>query len=471
MSRGAFENRQSIGGSMGASNPRPSCGVTNSTGLDHGTSALICTDAPCSTGRPGSFTPEGLWADIVNSRLPLSAQDKVYTLAQNFQLFARLQGNVDLKPDQLDPQPLANPDLYDAYAERMQARHDWVHAIANSRRIVRQLNAQELGLSAEQLDDLRGYLNHRLSKAAPYYTQMANLNLLEGDSRAWTRTCNLTSLSMSLEALGIGPEDFNGDRARLQRIAETLEVWRYDKFKKDEEKEEAKKKKYKNYKRGPVIGAYSIGDVTNLRMPDFLQFVAVYVVADPLIDTLTGDAFLTKIGEARTKAASKVILYETLIKIASLFGVKCVEGKAIHSYGEKVIGFEKAIKADDKVMMKAGSNLTAYGKAEEDKDEQTTALADFKEKYAPHMEKSLSTYQSQILERIAPELDRGNQVFLHKPGVPSGHYMKLHDLRRTPVDSPGVIIDDPWSPGKHSPLTWREAFNLGYFDSYMVLSK
>jgi hypothetical protein len=457
---------------MGASNPRPSCGATNSSALDNGTSALICTDAPCSTGRPGSFSPDALWADIVNGRLPLSAQDKVYTLVHNLQLFARLQSNVDMTPPQFkDARPLANPDLYDAYAERMQARRDWVHAISNSRRIVQQLNAQDLGLSAEQLEDLRGYLYHRLSQAAPYYTQMANLNLLEDDSRAWTRTCNVTSLSMSLEALGIAPEDFKGDRARLQRIADTLEAWRYDKFKRDEKQEEAKKKANKNYTRGAIVGAYSIADVTDLRMPDFLQFVAVYVTADPLIDTLTGEAYLRKVQEARDKAASKVTLYETLIKIAGLFGVKCLQGKGIQSYGEKVIGFEKAIKSDEKAMMKAGSNLTAYGKAEEDRDEQSAALADFKAKYAPHMEKSVSTYQSQILERIAPELDRGNQIFLHKPGVPSGHYMKLHKLERTPVDAPGVFIDDPWTPGKQSPLTWREAFDKGYFDSYMVLSK
>lgn len=442
---------------MGASNPRPSCGATNSSSLDNGTSALICTDAPCSTGRPGSFSPEALWSDILSSRLPLSAQDKVFTLAQNLQLFARLQGNVDMTAPQFkDARPLANPDMYDTYAEQMQTRRDWVHAIANSRKIVRQLNAQELGLSAEQLDDLKGYLSHRISEAAPYYTQMANLNLLQGDSRAWTRTCNVTSLSMSLEALGITPADFTGDFARLRRIAETLEVWRYDKY---------------DNKKDRGVAAYCFTDVTDLRLPDFLQFVAVYVMCDPLIDTLTGKPYLDKLRQALDAATSKVILYKTLIQIAGLFGVKCVEGKPIQSYGEKVIGYEKAIHADEQAMKKAGSNLTAYGKAEDDKDEQTAALADFKQKYAPHMEKSLSTYQSQILEKIAPELDRGNQVFLHKPGVPSGHYMKLHDLVRTPVDAAGVIIDDPWSPGKRSPLTWREAFEKGYFDSYMVLSK
>jgi len=457
---------------MGASVPRPQCVVTNSTCIDTGTSAMMCSPSPCSTGRQASFPPDGLWAEIVNSPLPLSAQDKVFTLSHNLQLFARLQGNIDMTPAQLNAQPLSNPDMYDAYAERMQMRGEFVHALAQSRRIVKELNAHELNLSQEQLEALKTYLNRRLLEAAPYYTQMANLNLLAGDQKAWTRTCNLTSLSMSLEALGVGPDSFTGNGVRLQRIADTLEIWRY-----------------KNYdKKDRGVGAYCVSDVTTMRLPDLLQFVAVYAVCDIQVDDLRGDAYLKKIQQARDEAARKVITYEMLTKIAGLFGVKCSKVLSIHSYGESEIGFEKNIAQLDKKMAELSKNMPAtmsdgfnqgdrnlsdYYKAKGEELDQKSKLADLKQQYSQpgKMDEAIKTYHDQILKRIAPELDRGNQVFLHKPGVKSGHYMKLHNLQPTPIDGIGVFIDDPWSPGKRAQLTWRDAHKQGYFDSYMILSR
>ena len=49
--------------------------------------------------------------------------------------------------------------------------------------------------------------------------------------------------------------------------------------------------------------------------------------------------------------------------------------------------------------------------------------------------------------------------------------MKLHDIQPTIIDAIGLYIDDPWEPGKRAQLTWLEAYKLGYFDSYMIMSK
>jgi hypothetical protein len=455
---------------MGASNPRSACAVSNPVRrVDSGTSALVCTDAPCSTGRPVSISPDGLWAEIVSSPLHLATQDKVYTLSHNLQLFARLQGNVELTAARINQQSLVNPDRYLAYAEQMQARKQWVDAIGQSRRIVKELNAYELDLSQEQLEDLKGYLNKKLLEAAPYYTQMANLNLLADGNKAWTRTCNVTSLSMALEALGVHPEDFKGNFVRLQRIADTLEMWRY-----------------KNDKGG--VGASCYPDVKTLRLPDFLQFVAVYIMFDIRSDDLRGNAYLKKVQEARDTAAKKIILYETLTKIAALFGVKCSKTLGVASYGQKEIGIEKNIHSLDKRMEKLSKNtpatmsdnldqgdqnLSEYYKAKGGELDEKAKLADLQKDFSQpgKMDQGVRAYQRQILEKIAPELVQGNQVFLHKPGVVSGHYMKLHKIERTDIDSVGLFIDDPWTPGKRSQLTWRQAFKEGYFDSYMVLSK
>ena len=456
---------------MAASNARPGCLVTNPVAVDTGTSALICSPAPYPTGRPASFSPEQLWAEVVSGPLPLASQDKVFTLSHNLQLFERLQSNIAMTPAQVRPHPLLNPDLYQAYAERMQARKQWVNAIAQSQRIVKELNEYDLNLRPEQLEELKGYLYKRLLAAAPYYTQMANLNLLADGHKAWTRTCNVTSLSMALEALGVGPQNFTGDVARLQRIANTLEVWRY--------------KTDKNDKTG--IGAACYSDVTTMRLPDLLQFVAVYTQCPMQIDDLRADAYLKKIQAARDLAAKRITTYEMLITIAGLFGVKCSEIRYVASYGEKEIGHAKTIANLDKAMeklhdgvsapMAEGSNLEdnlplAYYKAQREELEEKVKLADLKKDYSPKkMDEGVKTYRRQILERIAPELKRGNQIFLHRPGVISGHYMKLHDIEPTGIDAIGLYIDDPWSPGKHAQLTWREAYKEGYFDSYMIMSR
>jgi len=462
---------------MAGSSPRPTCSVSNNTCVDEGTSSLMYSPAPCATGKQFSYPPEKIWAELVSDP-PFAAQDKIFTLSHHFQLFARLQNNIDLKDGLINYQPLANPDLYQAYAERMQLRSEWVHAIAQSRHLVKGLNSFELNLPPEQLNALKGYLNRRLLEATPYYTQMANLNLLQDGpkSKAWTRTCNLTTLSMAMEALGVGPEDFNGNTERLQRIANTLEAWRYEKYQEKAEK---------------GVGAFCVLDVKAMRMPDLLQFVAVYLFVDLQIDDLRGPAYLKKISAARDTAVKQIIYYDFLRKIAGLFGVKCSKDQSIYSFGEDRMGRANKIENLKAKMQKlqgqipatmsdgfnqGDANLNEYYKAKGEELDQESQLSELENKFSQPgaMEEAVRKYQRLIIQKISPELDKGNQIFLHRPGLrvgQSGHYMKLHDIDRSGSAQIGLYIDDPWDPGKRSPLTWRQAYEIGYLDSYMIMSK
>ena len=133
-----------------------------------------------------------------------------------------------------------------------------VQAVAQVRNLIQGLTAAELGVDQPTLAQIQAHYFSRLNTLTPYYTQMANLDLLYSETtvkdkkgtvtvkkqkEAWERTCNVTSMAMTLEGLGVKIEDFKGNAALMERIA----------------------------------GHYDIKDVTQLRLPDFLQLVAIYL--------------------------------------------------------------------------------------------------------------------------------------------------------------------------------------------------
>jgi hypothetical protein len=134
-------------------------------------------------------------------------------------------------------------------------RDELVNRIAALRAQIGGMNLA--GVPAEEARAIRAWGYRQVNELSPYYSQGRNANLLEGTS---TRTCNLTSLAMTLEAMGITPSNYGGDRTILEQIrnASTSQGGATEK--------ELDKAWGQNKEKQGIDG---------LRMPDFLQLVAV----------------------------------------------------------------------------------------------------------------------------------------------------------------------------------------------------
>jgi hypothetical protein len=163
--------------------------------------------------------------------------------------------------------------------ERGEARDELVEMIGRARDQVTAL--EQTDLPADEQDAIGAWAHRRLNAASPYYAQMPNVDLLELDpdqakrKRAIqegrdpdapddrpppidTRTCNLTTVAIVLEALGIGAEQYQGDRDVLERVRTGRSEKSLDHA--------------KDFSRAEDDGGGSLDD---LRLPDFLQLVMV----------------------------------------------------------------------------------------------------------------------------------------------------------------------------------------------------
>jgi hypothetical protein len=139
--------------------------------------------------------------------------------------------------------------------------------------------------SPAEMKQVIGYINRQLNTHTIYYTQMSNANILSGNglTAAW-RTCNMTVMAMMLEALGKSSKDYTGDLTKLQSLAGDYD----EALGKNNSKPE---------------------DLTSLRLPDFLQLVAI---------DLAG---------SRDKAAGKITSHAFITDVARSFGLKVVDIK------------------------------------------------------------------------------------------------------------------------------------------------
>jgi len=135
-------------------------------------------------------------------------------------------------------------------------RDQLVAQIAQLRGRIKGLNL--VGVDPEEARAIRAWGYRQVNELSPYYSQGRNANILEASGSS--RTCNLTSLAMTLEALGLSAASYTGDMALLEQIrsASTKEGGATKK-ELDEAWGQNKEKK----------------GVGGLRMPDFLQLVAV----------------------------------------------------------------------------------------------------------------------------------------------------------------------------------------------------
>jgi hypothetical protein len=322
---------------------------------------------------------------------------------------------------------LHDPNLYKRYKE---AGQDWIMMITalieSSRLLLGTLTADELGVDEKTLKRIKAGYYRKLNSLSPYFTQMANQNFLpnfkEGNE-AWSRTCNLTSMSMTLTALGIAPTDFNGDMALLTMIAAQLD---------------------------PALK--TADDVANLRMPDFLQLVVIY---DKYVKG-SGDDFDKRVKKAQ-KTASGVIstTLEVFVDTASHFSVERTKTGYIASFGTQEAG--QSLNSQKKKLQK---ELRTKKITQEEYSAQMRVL---EEQSSDLLEKfSTAQYQKAVEKKIDPEIDAGGQIISNMPG----HYTRLEN---TTAD--GIVIDDPANNGKNFHVTWSDANKKGYFRGFQVFKK
>lgn len=493
---------------MTSKSTRPACAETNPVFPDPGTSARDRAPIPWSTGLSFSAPPDWTWSHILQRCYPAPTQNKISRLASNLSFLEHVHNeprNASLGGGVRSPQRLRDADSRTAYSEHMGNHSQSVSAMASLRETVKSLTPDELELPVDQFNALRVFLYHKINDLAPYYTQMGNLNLLAGQGHwAWMRTCNVTSLSMAIEGLGVGPSDFKGDIHTLEQIAAVLEPWRVDweqaeqnRITKLNAKIAAKHKGKHKARLHPSVAANADWGVcesslADLRMPDFVQYVTVYVAftnppghgkkrGEPGRLSPPAD-FHHDVLAARNLASSLILFSATLIQIAESFGVHGTPGN-IESYG-KVRGDLKALRDEEKDFV--AKQLEKYqkdtkqklvpGSPEEKKEldaihaqpafQKMTAMEKADTAQMAALKKTWSAdvlaYRQAVLAKLVPSVDKGAQIVVNRPG----HYMKLHGF-----EPEGPLMDNPWVEGQRVLVPWNEAYEQGYFRTYIVFTK
>ncbi|MBN2005221.1 MAG: SH3 domain-containing protein [Anaerolineae bacterium] len=392
-----------------------------------------------------------------------------------------------------------------------------VELIKKAREIVGALTVADTGGDEQVLTQIKADYYRRLNKLSPYYTQIANKAILteKGDRKgAWWRTCNVTSLSMALNALGISPADFQGDKELLKKIAQQLGV-----------------------------PQDQLNSLASWRMADFTQLAAVYY-SYVNKNGIQFDA--TKVENARAIASQQVTTTMSILGgIGKLFGATYTEKSYSQTYGtqdsetkklvEKHQGRIKTLNAEiatvqgeiaqlakegpaELVVLNGETNYQVwkkpdsadrieYEKQRAERTAQVTSHTTLKKQYDGKKEgekpalatvkdadekivaadgimagklqneidkrlpdelqsfkdndTKIKAFKNAIIRDVGSKMNNGDQVYANVPG----HYVRIEDINEN-----GIVIDDPaW--GKNRPLTWKETYNEGYFRYYHILSK
>jgi hypothetical protein len=224
-----------------------------------------------------------------------------------------------------------------------------------SRKIIASLTTRDVEKS--KLKKTKAAYYRLLNKYSSYYTQMANLNILKskGGKAAWARTCNVTSIAMALEGMGVSTSDFKddkGDRKKLKDIAKKFDPEKFRDF----------------------------SDLEALRMPDFLQFVVIYLC----LSSEEGDYI-----KAKRRAAKFVLNSKNFEEIGQMFGI---------TYGKRWV--------------------TNWSKINKDP-------------------KPISALKQQVMNRIKKYVDKGAQIIVNKPY----HFVRLEEIndKGITIDDPATL--------------------------------
>jgi len=500
---------------------------------------------PPQTQPTGKSIP-AITSDLANPKIAELAQalDELAHLAQ----FAPATGGQHgLKWEKLSGEALDSNPRYQE--KHIPERDAIVGAVGRVRALIQGLTPAELGVDAATAQQVQAHYFGQLNTLTPYYTQMANRDVLYTETavkdkkgnvtvkklkEAWERTCNVTSMAMTLEGLGTKIQDFKGNAALMEQIA----------------------------------GQYGIQNVTGLRLPDFLQLVAIYVsfrekFPDADLATLQPDDFAGKVSAARAAAADLVLLSGRFDEFTTLFGVQATlvtnpleealtRTGELHQTNKGIVKAEAAVtalqgeikrledslasakdkqkpgiqkkidaKRDALKQMQQGLERRRAGKQKQieqyvdsDIKETERAIKKLEGKYTsleksltkakaskkPEIEKKMASLQELLkterasleaqrqerddhIANFEGELEASLPVQTYRDSVlnplraalASGKQVIAnrvsHFVRLESVSEQEIIIDDPAESGKNFKMTWEEARVQGFFRRYVILEK
>lgn len=302
------------------------------------------------------------------------------------------------------------------------------------------------GLDAATAAQAKGRLYRAVQEINPYYSQGRNIDVLETASS--TRTCNITSLAMTLESIGIDANAYSGNRSKVLAAAKCSPY--------------APRVSGAKHK---VKEGGDWGRMAGLRLPDFLQLAAIAECASGTSE----EAILAGAGEAWDKILS-IYFLKTL---ASRFGVagsiKAFTTDTSQSKDDSKKDLS-ALSGFGKKHRKDVEKLTdARNKAEESGSEKDQAAyqkllgqeQDAMDGKGVETKLSIDEYKNAIIEQVGADLDSGKGVVVSI----SGHYVRLQSIHDT-----HVIVDDPGQTKRADrKVLWEEARAMGYFRHRLLL--
>ena len=296
-------------------------------------------------------------------------------------------------------------------------RDELIEEIGRLRKMVADLT--QSGLPVEQTKDLQAAFYRAIDLVSPYYYQHNNVMLEYSTERGAKHevfnTCNITSLAMCLQALGLTASNY--DHPEL--LPPIIEYFKSD--------------------IGKALKVTS-SDLSGYRLPDVLGMAAV--AENLTVRDKPGHDHLESAASAAMEWVPNIIHMKIL---ASRFGVPGQTGSYHHdtlaAYGKD--HWQDASKRSDQ--RREGGTVDDQGLSTEDIEHQLP----------------LKKFTEDVLAVIRPALDAGKQVV-------AGQYN--HFVRIESVDDTGVVKDDPgnWLRSDDQ-LTWEEARALGLFENYLIL--
>jgi len=294
-----------------------------------------------------------------------------------------------------------------------------------------------VGLPPAHAEAAKAHFYRRVNAVSPFYAQQPNMNLLEGDK---TRTCSITSLAMCLEALGkTAAADYTGPS-----VGKVAEVYG-----------------------GKVTSAKDdqASGLTGLRLPDFLQLVAIGKCTGP-----DGD-----VEKGMREAWDRIKNIAFLRSMATDFGVPGATGSMSTQHATEKNALRKTaedLHTERVTLAQKEAELAKLKAAGEDAKKQGRLDREIKGLQDSMSKRDLSpasldelvtveAFKEQVLATIKPELDRGRQVV---------NLMTNHFVRMESVTEEGMVADDPGgSQRKDRPVSWEEGRAMAFFHRYLIL--
>jgi peptidoglycan hydrolase-like protein with peptidoglycan-binding domain len=266
------------------------------------------------------------------------------------------------------------------------------------------------GLPAATVASLQAGFYRVLADLSPYYHQMNKGGILDDHKTAVGFTCNITSLSMTLENLGKSSGDYDSGHLPFVQAAA------------------------KRFSGG--------GDPLTFRLPDFMQLAAI-------AELMSGPTQQAA-GAARDTARQRILDSDFLIMLAHRFGVGSAARKDFHNDVLGRVSHDRRVE----VMSRASANR---------QDAKHNAAMSQQELASGGLERDLpiAHYRDGLLGEVGGEIDSGAAIIV----AVAQHYVRLQALHED-----HVVIDDPGSWDNHDlRLSYEELRAMGGFQFRIVI--